>query len=209
VELDGDPHTLADPFADRSQRGEPLLQLRRAEVLAAGCPGERIEGPDLHALDPRRQQLLGQSTGVVVEAPEVRNGLGADTGVVDGDGRPRSPAEELIDGQAGHLPQDVPQGDVDGRQGAQLAPGRTDHPQGVVHRRPQPVDPAGVGPDQKAARQVVHDHLGGLGVVSNFAEALQAVVGREVQPHEAGIRGVAQRFQARDLHRQHGTLPAP
>ncbi len=71
MQLDHDVHAVADRVADLAERLERLLELGRADVVAARALGGEVERPDLHARDALLEQALRELVGAVEEGVEV------------------------------------------------------------------------------------------------------------------------------------------
>jgi hypothetical protein len=137
MKLDHDIHLVADGVADFGEWLQRAVQVGARDIGAVRSLGICVEGPDFHPGDALLQQAFGQFIGTVQERVQVfvRAGRGlriqapvfrrlsgflahvaiAGAGVVCADPFARQPAQQLVNGLAGRLAENVPQRDVDGR----------------------------------------------------------------------------------------------
>ncbi len=219
VELDHDVHPVAHALADLVERGERGPEVVGGDGEAVGLRGRAVEGPDLHGRDALGQQLLGEVVGALEEAVEVVEPLSglpdavvldplplvaahvdrAGAGVVGADRGTREAAEQLRDGLARELPQDVPEGDVERRVAAHLDAARAEAE--VAHEvLGDPVDRARVAADQPRRERLVDVGLDRPRHEEGLAEPHDPLVGVDLEPEDVLELGGRDRLEGGDPH---------
>ena len=165
---------------------------------------EPVEGPDLHGADALGQQLLGQRPGIGQEGGQVLEGARAITfapalgpsvqwaraGVVDPDALVERATQELIYRLAARLAGEVPQRDIDGRQGTHLQaqaaePGTVP----VVEVEPVAFDAQGIAaqqPGRHPAVDVARDRLRGIPAIGMSDDPLVRAQAHKDQGRDVG-----------------------
>ena len=145
---------------------------------------------------------MGQLTGVAFHPGlGVLVGAVAETGVVDGDAVAAASAEQVVDGLAAVLAGDVPEGDVDGADGARFGAAVAEYVDGGEHGVPVALDVEGAASQQQGSEIVVDEGADGARRVGGLAEADQAVVGVDAEPERVGVAPEPDRLQAGDFHK--------
>ena len=142
MELHHDVHPAAHGLADAAERLEGALEIRFRYMQTFGLLRIGIEWPDLHGVDALLEQRLRELVGPVEEGLEVLVGAVlpfqppvraallpripdvaiARAGVVGTDRFAARTAQHLVELLAAHLAVEVPQRDVEGRDGPGLHP---------------------------------------------------------------------------------------
>ena len=169
--------------------------------FGAGGAGRQVEGPDLHGADALAEQVCGELAGAAFHpGASVLVGAVAEAGVVDGDAVAAAAAEEVVDGLAGVLAGDVPEGDVDGADGAGFGAAEAVGVDGGEHGMPVALDVEGILFEEEGGELVVDEGADGAGRVGGLAEADGAVVCVDAQPERVGVAAEADGFEADDFH---------
>ena len=214
--LERDLHLVADRLPDFLHGPQALRELVGEQVVADGADGgpaggagdggdlhlrrEAVPRPDLHRGDALREQRAGEFAGVFQEAGLVGIERSIHAGVVDADGVTRLAAEQVEDGLAGVLAEQIPERDVEGGDGAHLGAGMAEEIRVGKQRLPVPLAVERRLPEQERRGEVVDDGLDGGGDVERLTEAHEPVVRVQVHPEQVGeIRG-ADRLDAGEVH---------
>ncbi len=195
------------------------LRSSAADGEAVGLGGGTVEGPDLHGRDALGQQILGKIVGALEKAVQVvepLRGLSdavvfealplvaahvdrAGAGVVGADRGTREAAEQLRDGLARKLPQDVPKSDVERRVAAHLDAARTEAE--IAHEiLGDPVDRARVAADQPRRERLVDIGLDRARHEEGFTKPYNPLIGVNLQPEDVLELGGRERLEGCDPH---------
>ena len=205
VELHGDIDLRTEGLAQLPHRLKRLVDVLRRDELVPVARRRAVERPDLDGLDAARlDQLAHDLFRFAVEVVLV-----GEAGVVEADARVCFAPDQPVDGRIEVLPEQVPQGQVDGAQGPDFGAAGDLEIEGAVEIGPDPLDIARIAAEQRIGHRVNHGRLGRVARIG-LSDARDASIGIDldpgpVRPERRIVAALpVHRFDARDLRRRGG-----
>ena len=160
---------------------------------------EPIPGPDFHLCDALVEKRLRQFARLFEESILIRVFWSVDAGVVDTNPFPAPTTEQIVDGLAYMLAEQIPECDVEGGDRPHLCTGISEKVRPAEERLPVSFPVKRALPEQHRRRKIVNDGFNSSRLIIGLSQTNQSCIGVNEYPDQVGKGRDTKCFDASDF----------